>query len=126
MNTRNIDYAKVLLSKGRLKGLTNPSVTLIGNQEEGLSLWFDWEVTVKDRKWPRCNDQVMLIAYFPGEFNKEAASHQMVRAMRRAGQEVLELPISMAGKSIEVFIALVSEDKTEAANSQYLGHIKIP
>jgi len=118
-----IDYETVLLSKGDLNGLKNPGVSLVGNLEDGLALWFDWEVLPEDREWPRCNDQVMLMAYFPEEVYDYPAVYTVAGARRQTGQDVLELPISMTGKPVEVYIAVVSEDRSGVADSQYLGSL---
>jgi hypothetical protein len=118
-----IEYEKVLLSTGDLPGLRDAAATLVGNLEEGLALWFDWAVEPEDRDWPRCNDQVMLMAYFPDELYDHPACFKVNGARRKDGQDVLELPVSMAGKPIEVYIAVIAEDRTGAADSQYLGRI---
>ena len=118
-----IDYEKVLLSKGTLSGLRDVSVRLLGNEEEGLSLWFDWQVGAQEREWPRCNDQVMLMAYFPEEAQDYPACYSVAGAKRQAGQDVLELPGYIAGKPMEVYISVISEDRKEVADSMYLGRI---
>jgi len=118
-----MDYEKVLLSKGNLNGLTNPGASLVGNLEDGLGLYFDWDVLPEDREWPRCNDQVMLMAYFPEEVYDHPAVYTVAGARRQSGQDVLELPISMIGKPVEVYISVISEDRTGVADSRYLGSL---
>jgi len=120
-----IDYEKVLLSKGDLDGLNNPSVRLLGNPEEGFALRFDWDVLPEDRGWPRCDDQVMLMAYFPEEGLDDRAVYRIAGAKRQAGQDVLELPLSMAGEAMEVYISVISEDRTRVADSEYLKSFQI-
>ncbi|WP_316794659.1 DUF6266 family protein [Pedobacter frigoris] len=116
-----IDYENVVLSIGELEGLTDVSVSVVGNPEEGFSLRFDWQVNAEDGDFPRCDDQVLLMAYFPKEVKDYPACYSIAGAKRSAGQDVLELPFYIAGKPIEVYVSVISEDKTEVASSRYLG-----
>ncbi|WP_316794550.1 DUF6266 family protein [Pedobacter frigoris] len=118
-----IDYEKVLLSKGTLIGLTDVSVRIVGNEEDGVSLWFDWVVSPEDRDWPRCNDQVMLMAYFPEEVDDYPACYNIAGAKRQAGQDVLVLPLYIEGKPMEVYIAVITEMRSDVSDSQYLGRV---
>ncbi|TKC07085.1 hypothetical protein FA047_07445 [Pedobacter frigoris] len=102
------------------------SVLLAGNPEDGLSLWFSWELTQEDLEWPRCDDQVMLMAYFPDEMFEYPAYYKVAGAKRKAGQDVLEIPVAMAGKSMEVYIAVIAEDRSDVSRTQYLGRIVAP
>ncbi|TKC08997.1 DUF6266 family protein [Pedobacter frigoris] len=120
-----IDYENAVLSIGKLEGLTSVSVSLVGNLEEGFSLRFDWEVSAEEREWPRCDDQVMLMAYFPEELEDNPACFTIAGAERNTGQDVLELPFYIAGKPIEVYVSVISEDRTEVADSRYLGRYVI-
>lgn len=112
-----IDYEKVVLSKGSLNGLNDVSV----NVEDGFSLRFYWQVGDEDRDWPRCDDQVMLMAYFPDEVNDYPACYSIAGAKRKTGQDMLELPAYVTGKQIEVYIAVISEDRMQVSDSLYLG-----
>jgi len=129
-----MDYAKVRVSCGNMLRLDNPGATWSGNVADGYSLWFSWEVGTEDLEWPRCNDVVMLLAYFPEvalideEGNARGlltaqACIKMDGARRKEGQDVLEIPAQLAGRPTEVYIAVVSEDGKKIADSQYLGRM---
>ncbi|RZM24734.1 MAG: hypothetical protein EOO88_21795 [Pedobacter sp.] len=129
-----MDYEKVLVSTGNMLKLYDPGATWSGNAEDGYSLWFNWDVGMEDREWPRCNDVVLLLAYFPevalpeeGE-NREGFLHAEAciktdGARRKEGQDVLEIPAHLAGRPMEVYIAVVSENGRKIADSQYLGRM---
>lgn len=57
----NIDYTKLLLSKGELKPAQYPIVETV---PEGIR--FSWD-TNPQMPWPESSDQAMMLAYFPGE-----------------------------------------------------------
>lgn len=129
-----IDFAKALVSKGDMAQLKNPAVSLNGSVEDGYALWFAWDAGMDDLEWPRCNDMVMLLAYFPevalmddeGEeigILDAKACMKMDGARRNDGQDVMELPASLVGRSMEVYIAVVAEDRKKISNSQYLGRL---
>lgn len=117
-----IDYAKLLLSRGWLPGLLDAGVSGAGDTDAGLLLRYYWTVDLKDSDWPRCNDQVMLMAYCPEVLDAdERACFKLTGARRIAGEDVLEVPLTWAGKAVEVYISVISEDRKSVADSQYLG-----
>lgn len=145
-----IDYAKLLLSRGSLPGLTAPSVSLAGRlvpQEtsgpgevlaetlgdgigagagpgSSIALRYCWTVEPQDLDWPRCNDQVMLMAYCPElEEGDKRACYKLSSARRGTGEDVLLLPQAFGGRSVEVYISAVADDRNGIADSQYLGKI---
>ena len=112
--------------------LDNPDATWSGNAADGYSLWFSWVVGTEDREWPRCNDVVMLLVYFPevAETDEEGNATGLLNARpcmkmdggrRKEGQDVLEIPAQLTGRPMEVYVAVVSEDGKKIADSQYLG-----
>lgn len=117
-----VDFEKVMLSKGRLSGLRDVSMRMIGDERSGFALEFNWQVWPEDMSEPRCSDQVMLMAYF-WETKPSATVCYAIGAKREEGRDVLKLTGYAAGKGMEVYVALVSEDRNEVSNSQYLGRI---
>lgn len=115
-----MDYQRVLLSKGTLPGLTDVSVRLTGDADEGYSLVFKWTLLPADKDWPRCNDQVMLLAYFPEEGMPWRACYSLAGAKRGTGQDILHLPTYMSGQRMEIYVSVISEDRRAVADSQHL------
>ena len=117
-----IDYARVLLSFGSLYGLEDPSVVLEGNV-----LNFSWGADVS-MGWPFAIDQVMVLAYFPDLVLEEGSGLEKAyfflnAASRKSGQASLSLPDEVIAERMEVYVAVVSDDKRNASKSQYLGRL---
>ncbi|TKC08818.1 DUF6266 family protein [Pedobacter frigoris] len=70
--------------------------------------------------------QMMLMAYCPGEENEDLAYYKTAGAKRSTGHDELELPGNMSGKSMELYISVISEDRKEVADSKYLGLYQFP
>jgi hypothetical protein len=116
-----VDYSKVLLSIGSLPGLEGVSASLSVEAGGRLVLHFNWTVEPPDRDWPRCDDQVMLLAYCPEDIHGDLVCYRLTGARRTAGQDSLELPVSWTGKAIEAYISVISDDRQSVANSQYVA-----
>lgn len=114
-----LDYSKVLISCGSLPGLQDVRASL--HHESGLLLRYNWTVRDKDRDWPRCHDQVLLLAYCPEDGSGDPACYQLTGARRNAGQDTLKLPEEWTGKAIEAYISVISDDRTQAADSEHVG-----
>lgn len=103
-----IDFSKIILSVGDLAQPENTTVRFTDNHLE-----FTWEGI-------RNTDQVMLLAYAP-------STKQMVfeasGAKRAQGKEKLILKPGMENEKLELYISFVSNDRTQVANSLYLGSI---
>ncbi len=106
-----VDYAKVLLTDGNMDMAQNTEVEV---QESGFC--FTWQCI--DMVWPRENDQVMLMAYFP---SIKRAVYLLAGAKRKTGKQVLAIPADMAGLTAELYISFVSEDRKRMAKSLYAG-----
>jgi hypothetical protein len=117
-----IDYSRALLSFGRLYGLEDPSVALEGNV-----LNFSWEVDVS-MGWPFAIDQVIVLVYFPDLVVEEGSGLQKAyfslnAALRKSGHASLVLPDEVVNERMEVYAAVVSDDKLSASMSHYLGRL---
>jgi len=106
-----LDYANILLTKGKLPGAEAPLVEAV---ESGLL--FKW-VFPKPANAMLADDQVMLMAY-------QADGNQMVcmysGARRKSGTEVLEMG-DPTGLAYHTWISFVSDDRMAISTSQYLG-----
>lgn len=111
-----IDYEKVLLSKGDLDPALNPSIEILAD-----SIRFNWEVTPKS--WEYNSAQVMMMAYFPEANQSYSIDYG---APRRAGTDILPIGIDLKGQTMEVYVSFVSADRNCIANSTYLGSYLFP
>lgn len=107
-----INYERILLSKGDLKPAENVEVAQIP-----LGLQFNWQTDPK-MTWPDAADQVMVLAYFP-EANR--AEYELFGNSRISGTAQLEIPPSLQGKYMEIYFSFISADRKQVSNSVYLG-----
>ena len=108
-----IDYSLALLSRGSLSAPLNASVDLsVANQAT-----FNWDDNSTDGN-ANATDKAMILAYNPSK--KESISI-LGGAVRTATSEVLTLPVSYTGDTIQLFMAFVSENGSTVSNSVYLG-----
>lgn len=107
-----VDYERVLVTEGRMVGALDPAVELT---TAGLS--FSW-VCPADPEWPRLNDQVILLAYFP---KLEIAEYLLYGPNRLNGAAQLVLPPDLLDAYMEVYISFISQDRKQIADSIYLG-----
>lgn len=108
-----VDFAKIVISAGDLPQPVSPTMMLENGQID-----FTWGTT--DLKWPENTDRVMLLAYSP-----ELKDHEFVYsgAMRHEGKESLKIPAQMESTLMHVYISFVSDDRTKASDSLYMGTI---
>lgn len=119
----SIDYAKVLVSRGKLSKPLNAEVKLEGNL-----LKFTWDADAVT-SYPRIRDQVMLLAYLPAN---ETTNYLLSGARRKDGFEELEVAICRQNLSdmkkdevIETYMAFISDDRKSISDSVYVGSVVI-
>jgi hypothetical protein len=103
-----IDFSKIVISVGDLPQPENIQVKLIGQ-----TLEFTWEGINN-------TDQVMLLAYSP---NTKQMVFESSGAKRAQKKEILSLIPGMENELLELYISFVSDDRTQVADSLYLGNI---
>jgi hypothetical protein len=110
----SIDYEKVVLAKGNLAGLYSVKVELA--QPDLLKL--NWKQNHNDDS--STDDQVMLIVY-----NRELKIVDgFIGGCNRANLQCsLELNPKLIGKSLDVYVSVVSLNGKRVANSEYLGKV---
>jgi len=112
----SVDYSKLVLSVGKLPGLTDVVMERI---DPGV-LKLSW--TKDDCKYAIFNDQIILVAYCP-ELKKVDG---FVGGVKRTEKEcILKLEPKLRGKILEVYVIVSSVDQKKIANSQYLGSINM-
>lgn len=118
-----IDFSKVMVSKGDLTAPANASVSLSGNL-----LTFKW-ATPPAGSSTRNEDQVMLLAYLP---DSKSAAFIVGGPGRSAGEAVLKFLPKLgnaygSGKdtAAETYIAFISNDRQQVSDSVYLGRLEL-
>ncbi|MDV7187618.1 DUF6266 family protein [Lutibacter sp. TH_r2] len=108
-----VDYSNALLSKGSLSAALNPTfdVSTPGN------VTFEWDDNSADGN-AEATDKAMILVY--NSARKESV-YILDGADRSLTTQMLTIPASYSGQTIEVFMAFVSEDGSKVSNSSYLG-----
>lgn len=103
----------VKVSFGDLPLSDDLSVELQDNQ-----LHFSWSTGYIPETSPK--DQVMLLAYHP---ESRTAIYDIHGAFRNMGSQIMDTCKAFLGKTVHVYAAFISADRTRQSNSQYLGTI---
>ncbi|QFZ54491.1 hypothetical protein FEZ18_06630 [Oceanihabitans sp. IOP_32] len=108
-----IDYSLALLSRGSLSSVLNGSTDLATPGQ----VTFDWDDNSAEGN-ANATDKAMVLVYNPSK--KESVSI-LNGADRTVGSQVITIPNTYAGDTVELFMAFVSADGTQVSNSVYLG-----
>lgn len=111
-----IDPALALVSWGNLPEAENAGA----HSEAEASITFYWDAYTGTSE--RKNDRVMMLAY---DVDGKMASFSTSGAKRKAGTDALEVPADFSGREVDVYIAFISEERTEMSKSQYLGKVTV-
>ncbi|TXD56904.1 hypothetical protein ES044_16045 [Polaribacter sp. IC066] len=108
-----IDYSLALLSRGGLSSVLNGTTDLTTAGQ----VTFAWGDNSTDGN-ANATDKAMVSVYNPSK--KESISI-LVGADRTVGSQVVTIPNTYVGETVEMFMAFVSDDGTKVSNSVYLG-----
>jgi hypothetical protein len=108
-----IDYSLALLSRGSLSSVLNGSTDLATPGQ----VTFDWDDNSAEGN-ANATDKAMVLVYNPSK--KESVSI-LDGVDRTVGSQVITIPNTYAGDTVELFMAFVSADGTQVSNSVYLG-----
>ena len=109
-----IDYPKVVLSRGELAQPANAVVEIV---KEGIK--FSWDVNDDNKN---NDDQAMMMLYFPED---SSAKFETGGAKRKTGSDVIKIDKEdLVGKTIETFISFTSNDRLQFSNSLYTGRFE--
>ena len=108
----SVDYSSALLSKGILSKALNPTADLTTAGQVS----FSWDDNSTENNAKR-TDKAMLLVYNP---IKNESTYQLAGAERITGTDVLVIPNTYAGDTVELFMAFVSLDG-KVSNSSYIG-----
>jgi hypothetical protein len=112
-----MDYAKVLISKGDLRGIDTGTLTLAPAQTLNIG-WTDNSGQGK----ATATDELMVVVYAP-DLNLFYSNLNI--ATRNATSAVVNLPTYMAGFEVEVWASFHKPSTNFAAVSTYLGNITV-
>jgi hypothetical protein len=110
-----IDYSKVLLSKGKLPRIKKP---VTAPEANGI-IKFTW-TNDAGNKLAKANDQAILIAYCPEENETEYA----FGPARDAGTGTLDLA-EFSGRKVHTWLSFMSANGKLLANSVYCSEVTI-
>ena len=108
----SVDYSSALLSKGILSKALNPTADLTTAGQVS----FSWDDNSTENNAKR-TDKAMLLVYNP---IKNESTYQLAGAERITGTDVLTIPNTYAGDTVELFMAFVALDG-KVSNSSYIG-----
>lgn len=108
----NVDYSKVVISKGSLPMLFSPQISMASATEVKL----DWQQIIHPRS--KYNDQVMLMLYCPEIGYADGFTGGVNRALKTT---TFKFHPKLAGKLLHAYVSITSASRKMVANSQYLG-----
>ena len=109
-----IDPAKVLVSRGSLAPAINPRVTI----QDGAAQ-FSWDDNSGDGS-AKPTDKALIAVLNPAQAQAVAIT---AGASRSEGLQNLKIPANWTEDELHPYIAFISEDGKEIANSVYLGSL---
>ncbi|HET6557602.1 MAG TPA: DUF6266 family protein [Prolixibacteraceae bacterium] len=113
----DIDYTKVLVSRGNLPGAMNP----VAASTEVATIDFTWENNAWDFG-AKTTDKVVLVAYSP-ELNKAITA--IGAATRALEAQAMVLPASWSGKEVQTYIGFCTANESEFSNGEFLDAILV-
>ncbi len=108
-----VDYSLALLSRGSLSGALNPSTDLTTAGQ----VTFIWDDNSAEGN-ANATDKAMVLVYNP---SKKESMYIVDGADRTAGSQVITIPNTYAGDTVELFMAFITADSGQVSNSVYLG-----
>jgi hypothetical protein len=130
-----LDYSKIIVSKGDLDSAQHPVISKIVEApidkkalDTNVSIKFQWDI---DPTWDNDlkRDQVMLLAYLP---DNKTAFYKLSGSRRSEGEDTLQGCIAIKNhgntikdRFIETYIAFISDDRESISDSIYTGRIDL-
>jgi len=113
-----INFTKVIFSKGTIKEAPGLKVELID-----IGLEFSWDTTASSKDRQRRDDWLMVMAYFPKQFDAQYLTH----ATRRSeGKYQFKISKNDKPTVMEIFVSFMSANQKNVSNSVYLGQLILP
>ena len=112
-----IDYPRVLISKGDLRGIANASATVGANQ----MLTIGWDDNSGQGN-AAATDELVVVVYCEALNLFETVN---TTSARNIGTAQIALPAYWAAQNVDVWVTFVSADKKLAATSTYLDAVTV-
>jgi len=115
MPDMKIDYSKMEISKGTLRGLSNVSIICLENNTMNIK----WE----ENSGPaaRFNDQLIVVFYS----EKFEMTDGLIGNVNRADKKhMFRLDETLIGQPLHAYIAVISYNRKKASNTTYVGLIQ--
>ncbi len=109
----DIDYTKVIVSKGELLNVGIPNVV----PQSGAVMKFQWTDNSGEGE-AKATDTILVVVYNPA---KALFSYQEQAATRDIGRFDFQLPAGWVGDAVHGWIAVVNAAETKWTSSVYLG-----
>lgn len=110
-----VDFTKVIISKGELLNVAQPTVAAQAREE----LLFTWQDNSGEGE-AKVTDTILVVVYNPV---KRLFSYKEMAASRDARTYTLALPAAWAGDTVHPWMAVVNATETHCASSVYLGSV---
>jgi len=108
-----VDYPNVLVSKGNLKGILNPSFDAATAGQVSLS-WSDNSNEINANN----DDRLMTLIYNPA---KKESVVKVLGTSRFMAAQMVAIPSNFSGDTIHVYNAFISADGKIISDSSYVG-----
>jgi len=112
-----IDYSRAQVSRGTLKEAFNPKVNLLAKGDIEFS-WMDNSNNTNGLH----NDRVLLVVY---NTEKQEAVTVIGGNTRKKGSQIITLPLSYDGDTVQCYIAFQNANKWDVSNSLYVRSIVV-
>jgi hypothetical protein len=112
-----MDYAKVVMTKGDLTGLENPQVTAA----VGATLNFTW-VDNSGQGQAKADDQLVISLF---EETTKTSLYTLYGGDRSLESASFNVPETLIGLDIQVWLGVASDDEKRYATSVYLGAVNV-
>ena len=109
-------YAAISVSKGNLTPVANPAFTY--DSGEITMTWDD----NSGSGTAKATDKAMYVVYNP---TKVDAVYETSGADRSIKTQVADLPAEWIGDTVQVYLAFITADGKDVANSAYLGSVEV-
>ena len=112
-----MDFNRVVFTKGDLPDLESPTVSAMGNEELKLE-WTD----NSGQGEAKATDKVIIMVY---DATNKLSFYSLDVANRSASSVNYPLPTYMNGMTVEVWASVASDDGKHYATSNYLGSVVV-
>lgn len=112
-----IDYPKVIITKGELLGLDQPQLEALA----GAALSVRWQDNSGIAQ-AQPTDAVLVVVYNPA---RDVFVHHHPAATRADASFVLNLPATWVGDVLYAWVSITNRSGQKCANSQYLGGVML-